>query len=106
MHFTLINILITNKRFIKRYASLFALTLVVLLSVGIPYSDAFNYHTKGVIVRTLDLGHRPAGYYTGRSRAAYWDGRNGLGEPVASSVYFYQLQADSISHLRKMVILK
>ena len=64
------------------------------------------YDTKGVIVRTLDLGHRPAGYYTGRSRAAYWDGRNGLGEPVASGVYFYQLQAGSVSHLRKMVILK
>ncbi len=64
------------------------------------------YDTKGAIVRTLDLGHRPAGYYTGRSRAAYWDGRNGLGEPVASSVYFYQFQADSVSHLRKMVILK
>ena len=64
------------------------------------------YDTKGVIVRTLDLGHQAAGYYTHRSRAAYWDGRNGLGEPVASGVYFYQLQAANVSHLRKMVILK
>ena len=64
------------------------------------------YDTKGAIVRTLDLGHQAAGYYTHRNRAAYWDGRNGLGEPVASGVYFYQLQTDNVSHTRKMIIRK
>ena len=64
------------------------------------------YDTKGIVVRTLALGHQAAGYYTDRNRAAYWDGRNSLGENVASSVYFYQLQTDDVSHLRKMVILK
>ena len=64
------------------------------------------YDTKGVIVRTLDLGHQVAGYYTGRNRAAYWDGRNGLGERVASGVYFYQLRTDKFSPIRKMVILQ
>ena len=64
------------------------------------------YDARGSIVRRLDLGHQREGYYTGRSRAAYWDGRNAVGEGVASSVYFYQLQADNLSLLRKMVILK
>ena len=64
------------------------------------------YNTQGVVVRTLALGHQPAGYYTGRSRAAYWDGRNTLGEPVASGLYFYQLETDTLSSMRKMVILK
>ena len=64
------------------------------------------YDTKGIVVRTLALGHQAAGYYTHRSRAAYWDGRNGLGENVASGVYFYQLQTGEISPMRKMVILK
>ena len=64
------------------------------------------YDTRGTTVRRLALGHQPAGYYTTRSRAAYWDGRNDLGERVATGVYFYQLQADSMSLLRKMVILK
>ena len=64
------------------------------------------YDTKGAVVRTLGLGHQAAGYYTNRNSAAYWDGRNGLGEKVASGVYFYQLEADNVSHLRKMVILK
>ena len=64
------------------------------------------YNAQGILVRALTLGHQSAGYYTSRSRAAYWDGRNALGERVASGIYFYQLQADEISPLRKMVILK
>ena len=64
------------------------------------------YDIDGALVRELDLGHQRAGYYTDRSRAAYWDGRNGLGERVASGVYFYQLRAGDYLKLRKMVILK
>ena len=64
------------------------------------------YDATGSIVRRLDLGHQPAGYYTDRSRAAYWDGRNATGERVASGVYFYQLETARVSLLRKLVILK
>ena len=64
------------------------------------------YDTHGSIVRHLNLGHQRAGIYTGRGRAAYWDGRNDVGERVASGIYFYQLQADGLSYLRKMVIVK
>ena len=64
------------------------------------------YDTRGSVIRQLDLGHQREGYYTSRGRAAYWDGRNDVGERVASGVYFYQLQTDYLSLLRKMVILK
>ena len=64
------------------------------------------YAANGVVVRTLHLGQQSAGYYTDRERAAYWDGRNAAGETVASGVYFYQLETDEMSSLRKMVILK
>ena len=64
------------------------------------------YDVRGRVVRDLQLGHQPAGYYTSRSRAAYWDGKNNVGERVASGIYFYQLQADHTSLLRKMVILQ
>ncbi len=64
------------------------------------------YDTRGTVVRRLHLGHQREGYYTHRSHAAYWDGRNGIGERVASGIYFYQLRADEVSPLRKMVILK
>ena len=64
------------------------------------------YNAQGVVVRVLHLGQQSAGYYTDRERAAYWDGRNALGEQVASGIYFYQLETDDMSSLRKMVILK
>ena len=64
------------------------------------------YNAQGVVIRTLQLGQQSAGYYTDRERAAYWDGRNALGEQVASGIYFYQLETDAMSALRKMVILK
>ena len=64
------------------------------------------YNTQGVVIRTLQFGHQSAGYYTDRDRAAYWDGRNALGEQVASGLYFYQLETDTMSSMRKMVILK
>ena len=64
------------------------------------------YNTAGNVVRTLNLGHQSEGYYTDRSRAAYWDGRNVIGEQVASGVYFYVFTANEFSATRKMLILK
>ena len=64
------------------------------------------YDTRGSLVRSLELGHQRAGIYTGRGRAAYWDGRNDIGERVASGIYFYQLQTENLSSVRKMLILK
>ena len=64
------------------------------------------YAADGKLVRRLDLGHQPMGMYQSRSRAAYWDGRNTLGEPVASGVYFYTLTAGEFTATRKMLIRK
>ena len=64
------------------------------------------YDTLGTVVRRLELGHQREGYYTSQSRAAYWDGRNTLGEPVASGVYFYTLTAGNFAQTRRMLILK
>ena len=64
------------------------------------------YDAKGLLVRRLDLGHQPAGYYTARAKAAYWNGRNESGESVASGVYFYQLRAGDYTTVRRMVIVK
>ena len=64
------------------------------------------YAMDGQLVRTLDFGYQPVGIYESRSRAAYWNGRNALGESVASGVYFYMLTADNFSTTRKMLIRK
>ena len=64
------------------------------------------YDMNGGAVRRLAMGHQPAGVYQNRSRAAYWDGRNGRGESVASGIYFYTLKADEFTATRKMLIRK
>ncbi len=64
------------------------------------------YSINGILVRTLALGQTPVGVYQSRSRAAYWDGRNDVGESVASGIYFYTLTADDFTATRKMLIRK
>ncbi len=64
------------------------------------------YAVDGALVRTLVLGHQPAGVYHSKSRAAYWDGRNKQGERVTSGVYFYTLSAGDFTATRKMLIKK
>lgn len=64
------------------------------------------YGTTGKIVRTLFSGHQASGYYLSRDQAAYWDGRNELGERVASGVYIYELTTPTFKQTKQLVILK
>jgi arylsulfatase A-like enzyme len=64
------------------------------------------YSAKGESVQQLSLGFQTAGTYRTRARAAYWNGRNDAGEPVASGIYFYTLQAGQFKATRRMVIMK
>ena len=64
------------------------------------------YASDGNVVRMLALGYQDAGLYTNRHQAAYWDGKNELGESVASGLYFYTLTAGEFTATRRMLILK
>ena len=64
------------------------------------------YAADGKLVRHLILGYQDAGMYHSRTRAAYWDGKNAIGEPVASGLYFYTLTAGDFSATRKLLIRK
>ena len=64
------------------------------------------FSIDGKIVRNLALGYKPVGIYKNRSSAAYWNGKNNVGETVASGVYFYTLTAGNFTATRKMQILK
>jgi hypothetical protein len=72
------------------------------------------YNTKGQFIRLLHLGEKQAGSYVTKERAAYWDGRDDLGQRVASGVYFYTMQVEypkgdatgKYTETRRMVILK
>ena len=59
-----------------------------------------------MVVRVLDLGSVSAGRYQDREGAVYWDGRNSTGEPVASGVYVYEIQAGGSVVKGKMLLAK
>ena len=64
------------------------------------------YSVSGQLVRTLDLVHKDAGFYLSKDKAAYWNGRDNLGEKVASGIYFYTLKAGDFRATRRMLIMK
>ncbi len=64
------------------------------------------YAANGTVIRTLVLGHQAAGIYQSRGRAAYWDGKNEVGESVASGVYFYTFTTGDFAATRKMLLMK
>ena len=79
----------------------------------IPYQLSENsavsvsiYDKTGKLIRSLSLGTQSAGFYNSRERAAYWDGKNALGESVASGIYFYQLTTPTFKQTRRLVIVK
>ena len=64
------------------------------------------YSAKGVLVRHLHLGLQPAGFYTDKHNAAYWDGRNEGGELVANGVYVFEFRAGTYRASGRMAIVK
>ncbi len=64
------------------------------------------FNRNGNLVRTIESGPKKADVYESRSKAVYWDGRNELGECVASGTYFYTLTANKFSATRKMATLR
>lgn len=64
------------------------------------------YNIHGQLMRELDLGTQAAGDYLTREAAAYWDGRDQVGEVVSSGMYFFTLQAGGFQATRRMLILK
>ena len=64
------------------------------------------YDVYGRVVRRLAVGYQPVGVYRSRDRAAYWDGRNQQGEPVATGIYFCTLNAGTFTATRRMLVNK
>ena len=64
------------------------------------------HSADGKLVRKWSLGRLSAGIYHQKSQAAYWNGRNELGEFVANGVYFYTLKAGNFETTKKMLIHK
>ncbi len=103
----LISVIPTETELLPNYPNPFNPETWIPYQLAVDTSVALTiYNGSGQVIRKLDVGHQHAGIYANRSKAIYWDGRNALGEPVASGVYFYCLSASDYSATRKMVILK
>jgi hypothetical protein len=59
------------------------------------------FDVRGRLIRTLIDGHRVAGQLV-----VPWDGTDNQGQPVASGVYFYRLQAAGLEQSRKMAFVE
>ncbi len=59
------------------------------------------YDILGRVVRVLEDSYQQAG-----THAIYWDGSSSDGQPVASGIYFYRLNAGDRTATNKMVLLK
>jgi len=64
------------------------------------------YNAKGQRVRTLERGNKKAGVYTTKERAAYWNGRDEVGQKVASGLYYYTIEAGEFKATRRMLMVK
>jgi len=64
------------------------------------------YSISGQLARTLNLGHKEAGFYTSKGKATHWDGRNGSGEKLASGLYFYVIHAGNFTATRRMLLME
>jgi hypothetical protein len=59
------------------------------------------YDAQGRLVRALVEENRSIGEH-----ALVWDGRNDIGEALASGVYYYELLAEGVRETKKAVLLK
>lgn len=59
---------------------------------------------EGDLIRTLDLGYKPAGDYTSKDKAIYWDGKDDAGKPVQSGYYDCVIKAGPYIGGQRIVI--
>jgi hypothetical protein len=59
------------------------------------------YNLLGQLVKSYNLGYQLPGL-----RSITWEGKNDLGQEVASGIYFYRIKAGDFVQSRKMTLLK
>lgn len=59
------------------------------------------YNVRGQVIRyLLDERMEPG------SHSVVWDGKDNLGQPVASGIYFYELRTGEVRKARKMIVIR
>lgn len=92
------------QNFPNPFSSSAQLNAATVIRFALPRPEEISltiYNQLGQKVRTISTGRLPAGLH---ERA--WDGRNELGVPVASGVYFYRLQAGQQTKMQKLIVIR
>ena len=63
--------------------------------------DLKIYNVSGQLVRTLESGNKPAGFYGVR-----WDGRDDQGQNVSSGIYFCKLQSSGFNATQRLTVIR
>ncbi|GAB4343218.1 MAG: hypothetical protein Kow0037_31180 [Calditrichia bacterium] len=75
-----------------------------MIKFQLPQSEQVKlviYNVLGQAVRTLVNNRMDAGYHH-----IEWDGRNDLGQAVASGIYIYRFETPNYSKVMKMILMK
>jgi hypothetical protein len=59
------------------------------------------FNVKGQCIRTLDKGNKSPGTYS-----IEWDGKDSLGKPAASGMYFYKMECENQKWVKKAILLR
>ncbi|MCK4359616.1 MAG: VCBS repeat-containing protein [Candidatus Cloacimonetes bacterium] len=74
------------------------------IQYSLPHSSNVSlkiYNIKGELVKTLVSENKSAGSYN-----VIWDGKNEYGNDVVSGIYFYKIQTDKFSEIKKMLLVR
>lgn len=73
----------------------------LLFSLIIYFSWTAFFNTAGQVVAEFVEGDKTPG-----AHSVNWNGCNRAGAPVASGIYYYQIQAGELQKIGKMTLLK
>ncbi len=91
-----------NFRLLSNYPNPFNAATTIRYELNQPARISLKiYNTTGQLIKTLENGVKQAGNYKVK-----WDGTNEHGQAVASGIYFYRLQVEKQTKMRKMILLR
>lgn len=92
--------IIPKNKLLQNYPNPFNPDTWIPYTLAKPTKVSFTiYDSSGHLILQKTLGFQ----HTGKN-ITYWDGKNAIGEPVASGIYFFQLTTEDFSTTKKMVL--
>jgi flagellar hook assembly protein FlgD len=95
-------VMVTQYELAQNYPNPFNPSTTIRFSIPTAEQTTLQiYDLRGALVKTLVLGMLAAGRHQ-----IVWDGRNANGQPVASGMYLYRIQAGSFVQMKRMLLVR